>query len=159
MPRNFSLGRIGFAPESQSLRRPLSKAARRRVSGTARILVRDRSWYDRVRPPLSSDGVLPFVRYVVRGKGKVEVGVLACAMCHTRVSQWIRSEGGPGNFPFDEALAEILRRKRNRLRRTVVTGIVVLETVGTAGSLLKIEAPGREGPGRVPRRPSSGRGS
>ncbi len=49
------------------------------------LYVRSRSWYKKVNPPLSRDGVLPFMRYIVRQKGKVEIGILACAMCHTRV--------------------------------------------------------------------------
>ena len=32
-----------------------------------------------------TDGSLPFYRYVVRQKGKVEIGVLSCGMCYTRV--------------------------------------------------------------------------
>jgi hypothetical protein len=71
------------------------------------LYVRSRSWYERVRPALSSDGVLPFVRYVVREKGKVELGVFACALCHTRVlPDGSAIKGGPGNFPFDAAFAE-----------------------------------------------------
>src|SRR4051794_4393601 len=71
------------------------------------LYVRSHSWYERVRPPLSSDGTLPFRRYVVREKGKVELGILACAMCHTRVlSNGSVLKGGPGNYPFDAAFAE-----------------------------------------------------
>lgn len=72
-----------------------------------KLYVRSRSWYARVRPPSSSEGVLPFMRYVVREKGKVELGILACAMCHTRVlPDGSILKGGPGNFPFDAAFAE-----------------------------------------------------
>ncbi len=68
-----------------------------------------RSWYEAVRPPLSSDGVLPFMRYVVRQKGKVELGIAACALCHTRVLPGGSVlQGGPGNFPFDAAFAETI---------------------------------------------------
>lgn len=71
------------------------------------LYVRSPSWYEKVQPPLSPEGVLPFVRYVVRQKGKVELGVLACAMCHTRVlPNGLVLKGGPGNFPFDAAFAE-----------------------------------------------------
>lgn len=35
--------------------------------------------------PVASDGTIPFARRVVREKGKVELGNVSCAMCHTRV--------------------------------------------------------------------------
>ncbi len=71
------------------------------------LYLRSRAWYEKVRPPLSPDGVLPFFRYVVREKGKVEIGGFACAMCHTRVfPDGSVLQGGPGNFPFDAAFAE-----------------------------------------------------
>ncbi len=74
------------------------------------LFVRNRSWYQRVRPPLSSTGVLPFVRYVIREKGKVEIGMGACALCHTRVlPNGAVLEGGPGNFPFDAAFADTIK--------------------------------------------------
>ena len=56
-----------------------------RPSAGEDLHVRDRSWNERVRPPLTREGVLPFHRYVIRKRDKIELGVLACAMCHTRV--------------------------------------------------------------------------
>src|SRR5262249_55536855 len=41
--------------------------------------VRDLRWYERNHVPVTRDGVLPFMHYVVRQKGKVELGVLSCA--------------------------------------------------------------------------------
>ena len=70
------------------------------------LYVRRRSWYEAVHPLLSAEGVLPFVRYVIREKGKVEVGAAACAMCHSRVlPDGSVLEGGPGNVPFDAIFA------------------------------------------------------
>ncbi|HEV2233294.1 MAG TPA: hypothetical protein VGV68_07810 [Terriglobia bacterium] len=64
--------------------------------------VRDPAWYRKTGAPVASDGTLPFVRYVVRRKGKVELGNLSCAMCHTRVMPDGRIlKGAQGNFPFD----------------------------------------------------------
>ena len=72
-----------------------------------KLYVRSRAWFEKVRPPLSSDGVLPFMRYVIREKGEVELGILGCAMCHTRVlPDGSVLKGGPGNFPFDASFAE-----------------------------------------------------
>ncbi len=74
------------------------------------LFVHNRSWYERVRPPLSSNGELPFVRYVIREKGKVEIGMGACALCHSRVlPDGSVLEGGPGNFPFDAAFADTVK--------------------------------------------------
>lgn len=70
----------------------------------------DKTWYNRVKPPLTKDGVLPFYRYVIRTKGQVEVGILACGMCHTRVMRdGSIVKGAQGNFPFDQAMADDLR--------------------------------------------------
>lgn len=77
--------------------------------GEEDLYVRDRSWYESVQPPLSSDGVLPFYRYVIREKGKIEIGVLSCSMCHTRVlPDGSIIKGAQGNFPFDAAFAQDL---------------------------------------------------
>ena len=47
--------------------------------------VRDPAWHADVRPPLTTDGVLPFTTYIIREKGKIELGNNACGFCHTRV--------------------------------------------------------------------------
>ena len=66
---------------------------------------RDSSYYTAVGIPVASDGTVPFVKYVVREKGRVEVGVLACGTCHTRVMpDGTVVKGAQGNFPFDRAL-------------------------------------------------------
>jgi hypothetical protein len=80
-----------------------------RPSDREDLYVRDRLWYDKVRPPVSSSGVLPFYRYVIREKGKIELGVLSCSMCHTRVlPDGSILNGAQGNFPFDAAFAQDL---------------------------------------------------
>jgi hypothetical protein len=80
-----------------------------RPPGSSNYLM-DKSWYDHVRPPLTREGILPFYRYVVRRKGQIEIGILACAMCHTKVMpDGSIVKGAQGNFPFDEAMAEDLR--------------------------------------------------
>jgi hypothetical protein len=71
--------------------------------------VRDPAWYERHRVPLTVDGAMPFARYVVRARGRVEVGNVACAMCHTRVMpNGTAVLGAQGNFPFDPASADSL---------------------------------------------------
>jgi hypothetical protein len=68
--------------------------------------VTDPAWYARIRPPLTKDGIMPYMSYVIRQKGKVEVAALSCANCHTRVLR----DGkvllaGPGDFPLDRVNA------------------------------------------------------
>ena len=67
-------------------------------------LVRTASWYEKNGVPVTKDGVFPFMTYVVREKGKVELGILSCAMCHTRVMPDGRTiKGAQGNFPDDRS--------------------------------------------------------
>jgi hypothetical protein len=47
--------------------------------------VKSTTWYQKSGIPVSKDGVLPFVHYVIREKGKIELGSFSCAMCHTRI--------------------------------------------------------------------------
>src|SRR4051812_7444100 len=62
--------------------------------------VRSAAWFEHVQPPLTKAGVMPFVAYVIRQKGKVELGTFACAMCHTRVMpDGTLIKGAQGNFP------------------------------------------------------------
>ena len=77
------------------------------IAGTGSDLyVRDPRWYQETGAPLAGDGTLPFYRYVIRQKGKVEVGLASCGMCHTRVMpDGSVIKGAQGNMPFDRALA------------------------------------------------------
>ncbi len=71
------------------------------ATGHEEMTVRDREWYAHAKPPVTSDGRVPFYRYVVREKGKVELGGLSCSMCHTRVMpDGSVLKGAQGNFPF-----------------------------------------------------------
>ena len=68
--------------------------------------VRTPEWYKRVNPQLTKDGIVPFTTYVVRHKGKVELGNNSCGFCHTRVLLDGRVvKGAQGNFEFDRANA------------------------------------------------------
>jgi hypothetical protein len=74
--------------------------------------VRDPAWYEKTNVPLEASGALPFARYVIRQKGKIEVGNLSCAMCHVRVMPDGTSiKGAQGNFPFDRVIAFNLRER------------------------------------------------
>ena len=73
-------------------------------SGTLYSGVRDAGWYAQNRVPVGKDGILPFLRYVIREKGKVELGILSCAMCHSRVMpDGTVIKGAQGSFPDDRA--------------------------------------------------------
>jgi len=71
--------------------------------------VRNPAWYEKVRVPLTKDGVMPYRRYVIRKKGTVEVGSFGCAMCHTRVmADGSVVKGAQGNFPADRTFAFLM---------------------------------------------------
>jgi hypothetical protein len=75
-------------------------------SGQLFLGVRDTSWYEKNQVPITKDGIFPFMRYVVREKGKLELGILSCAMCHTRVMpDGNVIKGAQGNFPDDRSFA------------------------------------------------------
>jgi len=64
--------------------------------------IRGMDWFTKNNVPVTSEGVLPNMRYVVREKGKVELGFAACAHCHTRVMpDGSVIKGAQGNFPDD----------------------------------------------------------
>ena len=70
------------------------------------LYVRDPAWHRDVAPPLLADGVMPGMHYVIRSKGVVEIGILSCANCHSRVMpDGTLVKGAQGNFPFDRAFA------------------------------------------------------
>ncbi len=74
--------------------------------------VRSPDWYERTGAPVAGDGTLPYVTYVIRLRGKVELGTFSCAFCHTRVmmdGSVIR--GAQGNLPFDRIWAYWMRKR------------------------------------------------
>ena len=72
--------------------------------------VRDPRWHKLMGQLAAKDGTLPWFRYVIREKGKVELGTLSCSMCHTRVlADGTVIKGAQGNFPFERA-AEVYGR-------------------------------------------------
>lgn len=74
--------------------------------------VKDPQWYEKTGARAGKNGEAPWFRYVVREKGKVELGVFSCAMCHTRVMpDGAVIKGAQGNFPFEQA--GVLFAKRN----------------------------------------------
>jgi len=75
------------------------------------LYVRDPEFYRKTATPVAADGTVPFFRYLVLEKGKVEVGILGCGMCHTRVMpDGSLLKGAQGNFPFDRAFAYNYRK-------------------------------------------------
>jgi hypothetical protein len=72
----------------------------------------DPKWYAHTGVRLTADGIMPYARYVVRERGKVDVGNLSCSMCHTRVlGDGTVVKAGPGNFPFDNTNGYLARRQ------------------------------------------------
>jgi len=67
----------------------------------------EKAWFESVKPPLTSQGAITGFTYVLRTKGKIEIGTYSCALCHSRVlPNGAVVTGGPGNFPIDAAIAE-----------------------------------------------------
>lgn len=61
-----------------------------------------KEWWAKIGAKTANDGKLPGYHYMVSEKGKVEVGDLSCASCHTRVMpDGTVLKGAQGNFPFD----------------------------------------------------------
>ncbi len=81
-----------------------------RLANVEDLYVRNPAFLSAVQPPVSAKGILPFFRYVIRKKGRIDVGILSCAMCHTRVMpDGGVVKGAQGNFPFDKAAAFAMR--------------------------------------------------
>jgi hypothetical protein len=70
----------------------------------------DPVWYRETTTPVDRNGIVPYVRYVIRTKGVVEVGELSCGMCHTRVMpSGTVVKGAQGNIPLGAINAFTLR--------------------------------------------------
>jgi len=68
--------------------------------------VRNKEFYTATNMPLTPEGIMPFARWVVSNKGKVYLGNLSCAMCHTRVMpDGSTIKGAQGNWSGDKAFA------------------------------------------------------
>jgi hypothetical protein len=68
--------------------------------------VRNPEWSQTTGAPVAGDGTLPYVRYVVRQKGTVDLGNFACGFCHSRVMpDGSVIKGAQGNFPFEKSKA------------------------------------------------------
>jgi hypothetical protein len=73
--------------------------------------LRDRTFYEKMGMPVAKDGTVPFATWVIREKGKVEMGSMGCNTCHTRVmADGTIVPGAPGNNPGDREGAYMLRR-------------------------------------------------
>ena len=75
-------------------------------------LIRDPRVIEAYKLQTTKDGVLLGLRYLVREKGKVELGTDTCAMCHTRVQPDGSVIEGPANVhtPFGPLMGDLTRR-------------------------------------------------
>jgi cytochrome c553 len=72
--------------------------------------VRNRDFYATIGAPVAKDGTVPAYQYMVRTKGTVELGVNACAACHSRVMpDGSVLKGAQSNFPVQRSVAYGLR--------------------------------------------------
>lgn len=61
--------------------------------------------WNKIGTPLTKEGIIPFLSIVVREKGAIQLGILSCSMCHTKLmpdGNLLR--GAQGNYPFDRDL-------------------------------------------------------
>lgn len=77
-------------------------------------------WVQHFEIPIPTDGTFPYDRISIREKGRLEIGTLSCATCHTRVQEdGSIVVGAQGNYPtqlvFPTAPAFMLRRLMNQL--------------------------------------------
>jgi hypothetical protein len=76
------------------------------ADGTLYSEIRGMNWFVKNKVPITGEGVMPFMRWVVREKGKVELGILSCSQCHTRLMpDGTVIKGAQGNFPDDRTFA------------------------------------------------------
>jgi hypothetical protein len=74
--------------------------------------VRSSEWYERTGAPVAADGTLPYLTYVIRERGKVELGTFSCGFCHTRImADGSVIRGAQGNLPFDRIWAYWMRKR------------------------------------------------
>jgi hypothetical protein len=73
--------------------------------------VRDPIFYQKTGAPVSKDGTVPFVQYLIRKKGVIDVGQGSCGTCHTRVMpDGSIIKGAQGNFSPQRMFAWRVRR-------------------------------------------------
>jgi hypothetical protein len=73
----------------------------------------DPAWYKKLNIGVTKEGIFPYARWVIREKGKLEVGVLSCAMCHTRLMpDGSTIEGAQGNLWLEGIIANRIRQGR-----------------------------------------------
>lgn len=71
--------------------------------------LRDPRFFEHTGMPVAADGIAPFAVWVVREKGKVELGSMGCNTCHTRVLEdGTAVPGAPSNNPADRQGALML---------------------------------------------------
>lgn len=73
--------------------------------------VRNPEWWTFTQAQTAKDGTLPYYRYVIRERGKVEVTFDSCASCHSRVlPDGNVIFGGPGSLAFARQWAYLIRK-------------------------------------------------
>jgi len=81
--------------------------------------IRGMNWFVKNGVPVTREGVMPNMRWVVREKGKVELGILSCGGCHTRVMpDGTIIKGAQGNFPDDRTFGYEQRVKEAKAKDT-----------------------------------------
>ena len=78
---------------------------------------RDPVWYQKTGAPVTAAGTVPFIQYVIRKKGVIELGQVSCGTCHTRVMpDGSVIKGAQGNFSPQRMFAYRVRRDAAKAR-------------------------------------------
>ena len=68
--------------------------------------VTDPAWLTTTGTSVAGDGTMPWLQYVIRRKGVIELGNNSCAFCHSRVmADGSVIKGAQGNLPVQRAVA------------------------------------------------------
>ncbi len=83
------------------------------------LYMRESQFLDDSGTPIARDGSMPFHRYVIKKKGEIQIGMLACGMCHSRVMpDGSVLKGAQGNIPFGRIFAGDYQHSPRRHSRT-----------------------------------------
>jgi hypothetical protein len=86
--------------------------------------VRNPKWFEYTGIKGDPNGVIPYYRYVIREKGKVEVNLDSCAECHTRLMpDGTVVKGAQGNVPFGRIWAYRLANDKSIAKDRPALGI------------------------------------
>ena len=112
--------------------------------------VRDPEMWTKTGMPVAKDGTIPFVSYVVRKKGEIEIGDGSCALCHTRVMpDRTVVKGAQGNLPGGSLTAFVGRKQAAEAKDPAVFLAAVRNSLRRAEAMPWLQPDPAESVGRM----------